>query len=72
MVTQMIAVGEQSGSINVMLEKVADFYDMKIDNAADQVKSLIEPLPIVFLAGAVGGIVDAIAFLMFKIFETVQ
>jgi len=72
MVTQMIAVGEQSGSIDVMLEKVADFYDMEVDNATDQVKSLIEPMLIVFLAGAVGGIVGAIAFPMFKIFETVQ
>ncbi|MFJ8245675.1 type II secretion system F family protein [Peribacillus asahii] len=72
MVTQMIAVGEQSGSIDVMLEKVADFYDMEVDNATDQVKSLIEPMLIIFLAGAVGGIVGAIAFPMFKIFETVQ
>ncbi len=72
MVTQMIAIGEKSGTMDSMLEKVADFYEMEVDNATDQIKSLMEPLLIVFLAVAVGGIVGAIAVPMFSIFETVQ
>lgn len=72
MVTQMIAIGEKSGTLDMMLDKVADFYDMEVDNATDQIKSLIEPMMIVFLAVAVGGIVAAIAVPMFKIFETIQ
>lgn len=72
MVTQMIRIGEQSGTLDMMLDKVADFYDMEVDNATDQVKSLIEPLMIVMLSFAVGGIVAAIAIPMFSIFETIQ
>ena len=72
MVTQMIAIGEKSGTLDIMLDKVADFYEMEVDNATDQIKSLIEPMMIVFLAVAVGGIVAAIAVPMFSIFETVQ
>ena len=54
-VTQMIAIGEKSGTLDMMLGKVADFYDMEVDNATDQMKSLIEPMMIVILAVAVGG-----------------
>lgn len=71
LVTQMIRVGEKTGSLDTMLDKVADFYETEVETATDRIKSLIEPLMIVFLAGIVGIIVAAIAIPMFKIFETV-
>ncbi|WP_102345398.1 type II secretion system F family protein [Bacillus sp. Marseille-P3661] len=72
LVTQMLAVGEKTGSLDVMLDKVADFYETEVDHATDQIKSLIEPLMIVFLSVVVGGIVAAIAIPMFSIFEQIQ
>lgn len=72
MVTQMIAIGEKSGTLDMMLDKVADFYDMEVDTATDQIKSLLEPMMIIFLAAAVGTIVASIAIPMFKVFETIQ
>ncbi|WP_394137539.1 type II secretion system F family protein [Cytobacillus oceanisediminis] len=72
MVSHMILVGEKSGTLDQMLDKVADFYEMEVDNATDQIKSLIEPMMIVFLAFVVGGIVAAIAVPMFTIFENIQ
>ncbi|PLT32390.1 type II secretion system F family protein [Bacillus sp. V5-8f] len=72
MVTQMIAIGEKSGTLDSMLDRVADFYEMEVDNSTDQIKSLIEPMMIVFLAFVVGGIVGAIAVPMFSIFETIN
>ncbi|NEU29781.1 type II secretion system F family protein [bacterium LRH843] len=71
LVTQMIIVGEKTGSLDKMLDKVADFYEEEVDTATDQIKSLIEPMMIVFLAGIVGIIVAAIAIPMFKIFNAV-
>ncbi|MFJ5621767.1 type II secretion system F family protein [Peribacillus loiseleuriae] len=72
MVTQMITVGEKSGTLDVMLERVADFYEMEVDNATNQMKALIEPFLIIFLAVIVGGIVAAIAIPMFTIFNKIQ
>ncbi|WP_028392097.1 type II secretion system F family protein [Bacillus cihuensis] len=72
MVTQMIAVGEKSGTLDVMLDRVADFYEMEVDHATNQMKSLIEPFLIIFLAVVVGGIVAAIAIPMFTIFNKIQ
>ncbi|MGX2960740.1 type II secretion system F family protein [Peribacillus sp. JNUCC 23] len=72
MVTQMIIVGEKSGTLDVMLDRVADFYEMEVDNATNQMKSLIEPFLIIFLAVVVGGIVAAIAIPMFTIFNKIQ
>ncbi len=57
LVTQMIVVGEKTGALDDMLDKVADFYESEVEAATDQIKSLIEPLMIVFLAGVVGVIV---------------
>ena len=54
LVTQMISIGEATGSLDAMLSKVADFYEKEVDVATDKLKSLIEPLMIVFLAGIVG------------------
>lgn len=71
MVVQMMATGEKSGSLDSMLEKVADFYENDVDTMADRLKSLLEPLMIVFLTLIVGGIVLSIMLPMFKIMENV-
>lgn len=71
LVTQMVAIGEQSGALDAMLDKVADFYEQEVETASDQLKSLIEPLMIVLLAGMVGTIVIAILVPMFEIFQYV-
>lgn len=68
MVTQMISIGEETGALDQMLEKIADFYEMEVENTVDRLKSLIEPLLIVFLAGLVGTIVAAIMLPMFTIY----
>jgi type IV pilus assembly protein PilC len=72
MVTQMLAVGEETGMVDVMLEKVADFYDQEVEATVDALTSLLEPLLIVVLGGAVGGMVVALYMPMFKIIELVQ
>ncbi|TLS39233.1 type II secretion system F family protein [Pseudalkalibacillus caeni] len=71
LVTQMIAIGEETGSLDAMLAKVADFYEDEVENATDQLKTLIEPLLIVFLAVLVGTIVLAIVVPMFEIYKTI-
>ncbi|KIQ94892.1 Cholera toxin secretion protein epsF [Anoxybacillus thermarum] len=72
LVTQMIAIGEQTGSLDAMLAKVADFYEAEVEAATDRLKSLIEPLMIVLLAGIVGTIVTSILVPMFDIFNHIQ
>lgn len=72
LVTQMIAIGEETGSLDAMLAKVADFYEKEVESATDRLKSLIEPLMIVMLAGLVGTIVTSILVPMFEIFNSVQ
>ncbi|RSL32264.1 type II secretion system F family protein [Salibacterium salarium] len=72
MVTQMIAVGETSGSLDSMLSKVADYYEAEVDATTDQIKSLIEPIMILILAAVVGIIVASIAVPMFDMFDAVQ
>ncbi|WP_426984102.1 type II secretion system F family protein [Brevibacillus borstelensis] len=72
LVSRMIAIGEETGSLDQMLEKVADFYEAEVDSAVDKIKSLIEPLMIVLLAAIVGTIVLAIMIPMFEIFGKVH
>ncbi|TMU85708.1 type II secretion system F family protein [Bacillus sp. BHET2] len=72
LVTQMIAIGEETGSLDAMLAKVADFYEKEVESSTDRLKSLIEPLMIVMLAGLVGTIVTSILVPMFEIFNSVQ
>lgn len=69
MVTSMTQIGETTGSLDFMLEKIADFYEEEVDRSVDTLKSLIEPLMIVFLAAAVGIIVAAIFMPMFSLYE---
>ena len=72
MVTRMIAVGEETGNIDGMLDKIADFYESEVDAAVKALTSIIEPLMIVVVGGIVGGIIVAMYLPMFKIFELVQ
>ncbi len=67
MVIQMVAIGEESGSIDAMLEKVADFYEEEVDNAVDSLSSLIEPMLMAFLGVVVGGLVVAMYLPIFKL-----
>lgn len=71
LVTQMIAVGEQSGSLDFMLGKIADFYEAEVDRTVDTLKSLIEPVMIILLAGVVGTIVASIIIPLFSIYQQV-
>jgi type IV pilus assembly protein PilC len=71
LVTQMIAIGEETGSLDAMLGKVADFYEQEVENSTNSIKSLIEPIMIVILAGLVGTIVLSIMMPMFEIFNQV-
>ena len=71
MVVQMIAVGEETGAMETMLSKIADFYDDEVDTAVDALTSLLEPLMMVFLGGSVGGLLIAMYLPIFKIAETI-
>jgi type IV pilus assembly protein PilC len=66
MVNQMIAVGEESGSLDAMSAKVADFYEEEVDNAVDSMSSLLEPLIMAVLGVLVGGLVIAMYLPIFK------
>ncbi len=66
MVVQMIAVGEQTGALDAMLSKIADFYEDEVDNAVTALKQLIEPVMILFLGVTVGGLVIAMYLPIFK------
>ncbi|MCB1758873.1 MAG: type II secretion system F family protein [Gammaproteobacteria bacterium] len=66
MVIQMVAIGEESGSIDAMLSKVADFYEEEVDNAVDALSSLMEPLIMVILGTLIGGLVIAMYLPIFQ------
>ncbi|HET9843417.1 MAG TPA: type II secretion system F family protein [Gammaproteobacteria bacterium] len=66
MVTQMVAIGEESGSLDEMLSKVADIYEEEVDAAVDGLSSLLEPLIMVILGVLVGGLVIAMYLPIFK------
>ena len=66
MVCQMISVGESTGALDAMLEKIADFYDEEVDQAVDNLTALIEPFMLVFLGVTIGGLVVAMYLPIFK------
>lgn len=66
MVVQMVAIGEESGSLDSMLAKVADFYEEEVDNAVDSLSSLLEPMIMAVLGVLVGGLVVAMYLPIFK------
>jgi len=67
MVIQMVSIGEESGALDSMLSKVADFYEAEVDNAVDAMSSLLEPLIMVILGVLVGGLVIAMYLPIFKL-----
>jgi type IV pilus assembly protein PilC len=66
MVCQMVSVGESTGALDVMLIKIADFYDDEVDAAVEALTSLIEPFMMVFLGGTVGTMLAAMYLPIFK------
>lgn len=67
MVCQMIAVGESTGAIDAMMEKIADFYEDEVDQAVENLTSLIEPFMLVFLGVTIGGLVISMYLPVFKL-----
>jgi type IV pilus assembly protein PilC len=72
MVTQMIAVGEDAGTLEMMLDKIADFYDQEVHTATEQLTAMIEPLLIAFLGVVIGGMVIALYLPIFSIASMIQ
>ena len=72
MVVQMIAVGEETGAMDTMLEKIAEFYDAEVEAAAESLTAMLEPLMIGVLGGLVGAMVVSLYLPMFKIFDLIQ
>jgi len=70
MAIQMISIGEETGEIDKMLMKVADFYEDEVEQAVKALTSIIEPIMIIFLGGMVGSILLSMYLPMFKVFET--
>jgi len=71
MVMQMVSIGEESGQLDSMLGKVADFYEREVDDAVEALSQLLEPLIIVFLGTVVGGLVVAMYLPIFKLGQVV-
>lgn len=72
MVTQMVAIGEETGQLESMLEKVADFYDVEVGTAVDGLTSLLEPVMIVTLGGLVGAIVVGMYLPIFTVISQIK
>ncbi|HEX3541894.1 MAG TPA: type II secretion system F family protein, partial [Acidimicrobiales bacterium] len=72
MVTQMMAVGEESGALDTLLEKIADFYDQEVEATVNALTSLLEPLMILVLGGCVGTMVIALYLPMFNIIKLIK
>jgi type IV pilus assembly protein PilC len=72
MVTQMVEVGEESGQISQMLDKVADFYDREVDAAAESLTASIEPIMVLVMGTVVGGMVICLYLPMFTIYQNIQ
>ena len=67
MVVQMVAIGEESGALDQMLSKVADFYEAEVDEAVESLSSLMEPLIMAILGVLIGGLVIAMYLPIFKL-----
>jgi type IV pilus assembly protein PilC len=67
MVTQMVAVGEATGALDTMLNKIADFYDEEVDSAVEALTALLEPMLMIFLGVVIGGLVIAMYLPIFKL-----
>ena len=71
MVVQMVAIGEEAGSVDAMLAKVADFYEAEVDDAVDGLSTLLEPIIMAFLGVVIGGLVVAMYLPIFKMGQVV-
>jgi len=71
MVLQMTAIGEESGALDSMLSKVADFFEAEVDDAVAAISSLMEPVIMVVLGGLIGGLVIAMYMPIFKLGQVV-
>jgi type IV pilus assembly protein PilC len=71
MVVQMMAVGEDTGALDTMLGKIAEFYDQEVEATTESLTALIEPLMIAFLGGIVGAMIVALYMPIFKIFDLI-
>jgi type IV pilus assembly protein PilC len=72
MVVQMMAVGEDTGALDAMLKKIAEFYDQEVEATTESLTALIEPLMIAFLGGIVGGMIVALYMPIFKVFDLIK
>jgi len=72
MVTQMIAVGEETGALESMLSKIADFYEDEVAAALKALTSILEPLMIVLVGAIVGFIVISMYLPMFKVYDQIR
>ncbi len=72
MVSQMVSVGEDSGQLETMLEKIADFYDAEVDAKVKALTSLIEPVMIMFVGGIVGFIVISMYLPIFSLYDNIR
>jgi type IV pilus assembly protein PilC len=72
MVTQMIGVGEETGALEGMMSKVADFYEEQVETAVKALTSILEPIMILFVGGIVGFIVIAMYLPMFKVYDSIK
>jgi type IV pilus assembly protein PilC len=72
MVTQMIGVGEETGALETMMSKIADFYEEQVAAAVKALTSILEPIMIVAVGGIVGFIVIAMYLPMFKVYDSIK
>jgi type IV pilus assembly protein PilC len=72
MVTQMIGVGEETGALETMLTKVAEFYEEQVEAAVKALTSILEPIMIIVVGGIVGFIVIAMYLPMFKVYDSIK
>lgn len=72
MLIQMVGIGEESGAIDTMLEKTADFYDDEVETMSSQLTAMLEPLMIVFMGGLLGFMIVALYLPMFMVFQSIQ
>ena len=72
MVIQMVAVGEETGALETMLTKVADFYEDEVEAAVKALTSILEPIMIIVVGGIVGFIVIAMYLPMFKVYDQIK
>jgi len=72
MVVQMVAVGEETGALDAMLSKIADFYEDQVDAAVKSLTSILEPLMLVAVGGMVGFIVISMYLPLFKVYDSIK